>query len=207
METNKDIELGWLVGMIDGEGCLHIRIHHRKTKHYGVRPRFSVALNITNTEEEMTVRCAQQLDSMGIKNRQFFRDRKDKGKRQYCVDVGPTGLRLLLPQIKNLSCKHAQMDILLEALEISLKNKCSGHQGAWGRQPMTGETLEKMDSLRMKLTELHGRQSKKLIRIKASDYDITQYDVERVGAMLKKKVPDISRMGGEAFKNKCESKK
>ena len=45
----NDFELGWLVGIIDGEGCLGIRILNHKTKHYGIRPRFQPQLVISNT--------------------------------------------------------------------------------------------------------------------------------------------------------------
>lgn len=168
---NTDIELGWLIGIIDGEGCLCIRIRHGKTKHYGIRPRFQPQLTIANTEEEITDRCSRILTELSVKHRSFFRKRNIKNaKPQYCIDVYSTGLRTLLPLIKKHSAKFKQIDILIEALKLTEGNKGRGHKGAWGAAPITNEVLARFDDLRLQLTELHGRQSKSLIKLKATDY-------------------------------------
>ena len=167
------INFGWLVGIIDGEGCLTIRIHKKKTKHYGIRPRFQTQLTVSNTEKEITEKCAGIMSSLGIKSRVFVR-KKQKGKDQWIVEIYSNSLRKLLPLIKDYSCKRGQVDVLLEAIKLSEEHKNEGNIGGWGRKPFSLETLQKFDALRMRLQELHGRQSKKLQRITAEKYDISE---------------------------------
>lgn len=165
------LDLGWITGIIDGEGCLTIRILLHQTKKFGIRPRFQPQLTVANTDEKMMIRFGNILTQENIKYRYFMR-RGRGGNRadQFCVEMYAGGLRKLLPLIREVSSKREQIIILQRALEMTEANIGTGHTGYWGRIPMTNEILKEFDDLRSRLTDLHGRQSKKLIKIKADDY-------------------------------------
>jgi hypothetical protein len=165
-------EVSWLCGIIDGEGCLTIRILLRKTKNYGIRPRFQPQLTIVNTDESLMQRCSDVFESIHIKHRLYSRNRKSKGKIMYCIDVFATGLREFLPMVKDHLCKKEEAEILLQALELTEKNKSANHGGIHGRIPMPYEVLTQFDELRNKLVGLHGRQASSLIKLEAAQYNL-----------------------------------
>ena len=159
----ENSEVGWLAGIIDGEGCLCLRILLRKTRAHGVRPRFQPQLTVVNTDEEIIRRASRVLASLGVKHRVFERNKKH-GKKQFCIDVYSSGLRLLLPQISGLLCKNREAEILMRALQMGEENRTAKHAGSWGSQPIPNERLVEYDSLRSQLVGLHGRQAKSLIK-------------------------------------------
>ncbi len=179
-----EFELGWLTGIIDGEGCLTIRILHRKTKHYGIRPRFQPQLSIYNCSKPMMDRISSLFIEIQVKHRNYLRRRNtEKNQMQYCIDVYSNGLRILLPLIKERADKKEQVEILLESLHITKKNLNRGHKGAWGSALTSNETLQKFDELRTRLQQLHGRQSKSLLKLKANDYISEKQEVQAMDDM------------------------
>ena len=56
------IEIGWLAGMIDGEGYLGFQAYKTRNNHRSV----SVELSITNTDEQMILRLQNILQRIGV---------------------------------------------------------------------------------------------------------------------------------------------
>lgn len=172
-----EADIGWLAGFIDGEGHLGIRIHKNITKAFGVRPRFGTQIVITNTQVKMIDKACQVMDTLGVKYKRYIRVRTkyNNAQDQHCVTINPHGLRILIPILKPHLVKIPEAEILEKALELSAKNSIvrGNEQGYKGRQPMKVEILQEFDNLRMQLSALHGRQSNKLLKLKASDFQGT----------------------------------
>jgi hypothetical protein len=176
----NDLELGWLIGIIDGEGCLTIRHHTYDTKKFGKRTSFYPQLVVANTDKELVERC-QRISGLGTI---FDRERKQPSKKQYHWMIHSGGLRELIPLMKEHSTKKRQFEILERVLEIiSVSN---GMENYWGGQARTVEELNELLQLREELIDLHGLPARKLAK------EITLKDV--VGSAPINNV--LSELGG-----------
>lgn len=165
-----DFELGWLTGLIDGEGCFTLRIFVRKTKTAGMRPRFSPQMTITNTDETFITRACGILHELGIG---FYRQKRQKGgknKIQHEVMIYANGLRMLLPKIVNRLGKKREAELMLEACAITKANHHRSCPGQWGGGTIKYSVLERLQAIRTELQGLHGRQSRKLLKINLELY-------------------------------------
>ena len=165
-----DFELGWLTGLIDGEGSFTLRIHVRKTKTAGERPRFSPQMTITNTDEAFINRACGILHELGIG---FYRQKRQKGgknKVQYEVMIYANGLRMLLPKIVNRLGKKREAELMLEACALTKANHRRKRNGNHGGVVIAYDVLQRFQAIRMELQTLHGRQSKKLLKINLESY-------------------------------------
>jgi hypothetical protein len=170
----KKEDLGWLAGIIDGEGTTTIRMKIRKTKNYGLRPRFWTEVSIVNTDLMIINNCRRILDDIQANYRVNGRDRKKYNcKYQYVVTLNGNGIKKIIPLIKHLCMKRPELEILEQALELGNKNqiRTGNKDGFKGKSPMSDDVLKKFDDLRTSLFHMHGRQAANFIKLRAQDYN------------------------------------
>ena len=155
----NDIELGWLAGIIDGEGNLSIKHHKNHTKKFGERLGFYAELTVVNTNEEIVRRC-QEITGIG---KVFFRDKKQPSKRLWCWRIYSTGLRQLLPKLLPHLAKRKEAEILMRAMDIT--GTRHGMKDYWGGQFRTNDEIIELFKLRDNLIDLHGLSARKLATV------------------------------------------
>jgi hypothetical protein len=99
MMTVQDVDLAWLAGIIDGEGCFCI-FSNRRTD--AENPSISANLTITNSNYLLLNRCKEILDALEIKY--FYHDPKNGYQR---------GRRVMRIRIKNYSSLRRLIELML----------------------------------------------------------------------------------------------
>ena len=97
--TVQEVDLAWLAGIIDGEGCFSIFINNRKD---AINPSISANLTITNSNCLLLNRCKEILDALEIKY--LYQDPKNGHQR---------GRRVMRVKIKNYSSLKKIVELLL----------------------------------------------------------------------------------------------
>jgi hypothetical protein len=96
-KTLTDEEIGWLGGIIDGEGCISLYKRPRKNNRF----EWKISIVIANTNLDMCKRVSKLIDgSFYIKPE----DRNRNHKKVYIFQANLKGIRLVLPQL-NLIAK------------------------------------------------------------------------------------------------------
>ena len=98
----RDVDLAWLAGVIDGEGCFSIYGVNRKDAD---NPSPSAYLSITNSNDLLLSRCRQILDESDIKY--LYNDPKN-GHQQ--------GRRVMRIRVKNYSSLRRLIELILPFL-------------------------------------------------------------------------------------------
>jgi hypothetical protein len=97
-----DVDLAWLAGVIDGEGCFSIYGVSRKDAN---RPSPSAYLSITNSNDLLLRRCRQIFDELNIKY--LYNDLKN-GHQQ--------GRRVMRIRVKNYSSLQRLIELIFPFL-------------------------------------------------------------------------------------------
>ncbi len=97
--TVHDIDLAWLAGIIDGEGCFCIFTNCRKD---AGNPSISANLTITNSNCLLLNRCREILDALEIKY--IYQDPKNGHQR---------GRRVMRVKIQNYSSLQRIIELML----------------------------------------------------------------------------------------------
>ncbi|HEY0048633.1 MAG TPA: LAGLIDADG family homing endonuclease [Pyrinomonadaceae bacterium] len=97
--TVQDVDLAWLAGIIDGEGCFCIFTNSRKD---AMKPSISANLTITNSNCLLLNRCKEILDALEIKY--VYQDPKNGHQR---------GRRVMRIKIKNYSSLQLIIELTL----------------------------------------------------------------------------------------------
>jgi hypothetical protein len=97
--TVQDVDLAWLAGIIDGEGCFCIFTNSRKD---AMKPSISANLSITNSNCLLLNRCREILDALEIKY--LYQDPKNGRQR---------GRRVMRIKIKNYSSLQRIIELTL----------------------------------------------------------------------------------------------
>ena len=97
--TVQEVDLAWLAGIIDGEGCFCIFTNCRKD---AANPSISANLSITNSNCLLLNRCREILDALEIKY--VYQDPKNGHQR---------GRRVMRVKIKNYSSLHRIIELTL----------------------------------------------------------------------------------------------
>jgi len=97
--TVQDVDLAWLAGIIDGEGCFCIFTNGRKD---ATRPSISANLTITNSNSLLLNRCKEILDGLEIKY--LYQDPKNGHQR---------GRRVMRIRIRNYSSMQRIVELTL----------------------------------------------------------------------------------------------
>ena len=100
--TVHDVDLAWLAGIIDGEGCFSIFINNRND---AMNSSISASLTITNSNCLLLNRCKEILDALEVKY--YYHDPKN-GHQQ--------GRRVMRVKVKNYSSLKCLIELLLPFL-------------------------------------------------------------------------------------------
>jgi hypothetical protein len=100
--TVQDVDLAWLAGIVDGEGCFSIFINNRKD---AFNPSISANLTITNSNCLLLARCKEILDALEIKY--FYHDPKNGHQ---------LGRKVMRVRIKNYSSLRRLIELMLPFL-------------------------------------------------------------------------------------------
>jgi hypothetical protein len=98
----QDVDLAWLAGVIDGEGCFTI---YSVTRKDAVTPSPSANLTITNSNRLLLDRCREILDELNIKY--LYHDPKNGHQR---------GRRVMRIRVKNYSSIQRLIELILPFL-------------------------------------------------------------------------------------------
>jgi len=98
----RDVDLAWLAGIIDGEGCFSIYSVSRKDAH---TPSPSASVTITNSNRLLLERCKEIFDGLNIKY--LYNDPKNGHQR---------GRRVMRIRVKNYSSMQRLIELILPFL-------------------------------------------------------------------------------------------
>ncbi len=148
--TPEEGDLGYVAGIIDGEGCLYLR-QVKRTKDRGGRTQYNAALTIGMTSVPVLVHVQAV-----VGGKLLTRPRpKNKNHRQcYELRLGSNDLRRVLPLVKDrLILKRPQAELLTEYLgragRVNHKNKVA-----------VAEYHQWADDLHVRMKELNKRGAK-----------------------------------------------
>ena len=113
--TLTDKQLGYLAGIVDGEGCLTVT--RERTKYYASGFKYSPVFKIVNTDLEL-LKYIQRLIGSGsiIQLKQRLQNRK----QIYQLELYPNAQRQILPLIAPLlRCKKQQAECLIKLLTLT----------------------------------------------------------------------------------------
>lgn len=137
MKKIKNIELAWLAGIIDGEGC--IGLYYNRKNNAAYRP----IITIVNTNNKLIIRICSLLNKLNIKY--YFGTRKQNiqknWKKSYCITIQyKKGVNKLLESI--IPYIHAKKK------QIYIVNKfCKTKYHKYGYSKIEKKNFEKMKEL------------------------------------------------------------
>lgn len=146
-ESVSSFDLGWLIGAIDGEGCVGITIRSRRTER--VKPTFKPHVQISNCDYSFIERCVRILTVMHIPHYVSFSRNKNPKRRdswQVCI-AGLKRVMKILPLIADHLCgeKREKAVLIMEFCNSRLtRNK------HWDYTPREIEVYEHLSSLNKK---------------------------------------------------------
>lgn len=120
----SQLELGWFVGIIDGEGSITIRKQG---------PTFTPTIKMCNTSKKLIDKYCELLDTMEVSYHCYGRQKDGDRKYQWEVSVNgrPRVLKLLLLIADSLVSKQQQAYKVLEWIEsrgLDLRGKYTEEQ-------------------------------------------------------------------------------
>jgi hypothetical protein len=120
----SQLELGWFVGIIDGEGSITIRKQG---------PTFTPTIKMSNTSKKLIDKYCELLDKMEVSYHCYGRQKDGDRKYQWEVSVNgrPRVLKLLLLIADSLVSKQQQAYKVLEWIEsrgLDLRGKYTEEQ-------------------------------------------------------------------------------
>lgn len=152
-QAMSQFELGWLSGIIDGEGCFGL--HHLRTKGYEyLRP----SLSLANTDARIITRIVEDFEKLGIPYyicKQKARHAGQKNAQMIQVPGIKRVKRLLDALYPYLGVKKQQAAVLQEYVALRLSKPQSSPYG------------EDEEKLRLKLKDLNQRGTSEPQRLHA----------------------------------------
>jgi len=177
----KKEDIGWLAGIIDGEGnfTIRCRVTHSKILNKD-RLRFWIELTIVNTDINVINKLEKILTNLNIKYRRYYRDRKiPNSKRLHMITLSTKRLQKLIPFIEKEVSKQKEIKIIKNALNIISNRK---------KAYISNENLKKLNDYRKALLEIHGNQAKKLARnLVKKEYLLTEEDLQKLKNFYKER--------------------
>lgn len=149
-------DIGWISGIVDGEGNFTVRIQTWNTKLCGLRPRFQPQLVITNTDDTIINKVCGIYKALDIKFAVYVQKKSLNNPKHRDISnviIYATGLRKLIPLITGQICKRREAEICSEVLTICGTGEI-----------YTNEMLDRLENLRFELMSLHGNQAKALYK-------------------------------------------
>lgn len=128
-------QLGWLAGIIDGEGCISVGIYDRKCKSYPNHKRnkpycrtLQTILTVSNHDVRVIKRVSEIYKKLGVGF--YYSTAKKKDNGTWIININTTGKgttrKALLAVRDQLVSKKEQMELLLQLIEY---RKSLGYQG------------------------------------------------------------------------------
>jgi hypothetical protein len=161
-----DAELGWLAGIIDGEGYLGMNVeseHNYRPTHHTRRHSIKVEIKVTNCDPEIVVKTAQIMQKLGVNPyiRQPAVVLKENHKVHYEASIKRMApvkrvLEAVLPYL--VGSKLERAGIILRFIELRTSNpgivnpayadNAKGRHGPRVIKPYSTEELELVDQCR-----------------------------------------------------------
>jgi len=82
-ESSRLIALGWLAGIIDGEGCISLRKNNRKNQTFLIRP----SITIVNTDNRIINKICEILDDYNLPYWKTQYEATKHWKSRYVIEV------------------------------------------------------------------------------------------------------------------------
>ncbi len=139
-----DYNLGWLSGIIDGEGSISLLKERRPWQKAGFQ--YKPRLNIGNKNIELILKSQLIIGGGCIIG--------PNSKGVYNLDVSANKMREILPKLR-LIAKRKQKIVIMEALELLSFR----HRGR--SNPMTKEEIKKFENLVKRIRKLNGGRHNK----------------------------------------------
>jgi hypothetical protein len=115
-DLEKELDVAWLAGLIDGEGCLYVNVVH--ISHPNQRPYIAYLLNITNTNLLILKRATEALKYLGVSPLIINTKPKNRTKIVFTLQINGKGkLERLLPRLlPQLTGKKRQAELVLDLI-------------------------------------------------------------------------------------------
>ena len=120
----SEVDLAWLAGIVDGEGCLTI---FRRTNKSSSGSRIispAASATITNSNLSLMVRCMEILDFLGVKYRYINPRNSNKRPLRRIQIRNYDSLRVLIRQIKPYLIAKTNQALMLEEFLGICRDKC-----------------------------------------------------------------------------------
>lgn len=121
---NKDI--GYLAGVLDGEGCIHASKPWKKEtdRKSNGRHHFDIRIIINNTSRNLLEKVERLLDEADIKWKERPCQRKKNNKQKWEISITRKSeiKKLLKLVIDDLACKKRSAEVVLDFLKIEQRD-------------------------------------------------------------------------------------
>ena len=132
----NDKDIGWLAGVLDGEGCIHASKPWKKEtdrKSEG-RHHFDIRVIITQNANLLLEKVGRLLREQGIEYR--YRDGCSKETSEILISVKSEILKLLILLVSELSCKKRSAEVVIEYI-----TKYGGSRNNYGVNGASDENI------------------------------------------------------------------
>jgi hypothetical protein len=161
-----DAELGWLAGIIDGEGYLGMNVeseHNYRPTHHTRQHSIKIEIKVTNCDPEIVVKTAQIMQKLGVNPyiRQPAVDLKPNHKVHYEASIKRMApVKRVLEAIRPylVGSKAERADIILRFIQLRSDNpgianpayadNAKGRRGPRTIKPYSDEELRLVDQCR-----------------------------------------------------------
>jgi hypothetical protein len=127
----NDKDIGWVAGVLDGEGCIHASKPWKKENDRvsGIRHHFDIRIIITQNPNLLLEKVGRLLREWGIKYR--YREGDNEHPAEVVVSQKPEIEKLLLLILSELSCRKRSAEVVLDYIkEWPDSNTHWGRKGA-----------------------------------------------------------------------------
>jgi hypothetical protein len=116
--TMNDKDIGWMAGVLDGEGCIHASKPWKKENDRisNGRHHFDIRVIITQTPNLLLEKVGKLLRECGIKY--LYRDGCSKGTADVSITQKSEIEKFLSLIVSELSCKKRSAEIVLEYIKL-----------------------------------------------------------------------------------------
>ena len=155
-------EIGWLAGIIDGEGSFYMYPTFAEGKKQKYR-RFAVGFGVSNTDEGLILKVAELCDKIDSKLRiKEYKSKSVKKKKYWKAETQTMAKvrRIIKVTLPYLTCKQVRAKLLLRFIDSRLAN-WKRYGAAKGRRC---HYTEEEICLAEEIVRLNGRGSSEAIR-------------------------------------------
>jgi hypothetical protein len=181
--------LGYLAGLIDGEGTFTIRFSTFFVETLQKeRLRFWGEISIVNTNYNIILLCKKAMDEQGIKYTEVIKKPSDKIKPVTVLRIyQKESLKKICNLLSGKIGKQNELNILSEFLSLTGKTQCY----------VDNERLKRIFDLRTELIDIHGKHSKKFSKyFKYENFVLSEEDINKLEEMKISRVKKMHKARG-----------